>query len=219
MATAAVIDYGVGNLFSVARACELAGLQARIVDRADDVAAADGVILPGIGAFGDAMDALQQRGLAAPIREAAARGTPILGVCLGMQLLMDESHEFGTHQGLGLVAGSTERLIVEDAVKIPHVAWSQLLPLTPGSSAWDRTLLRGLRPGSAMYFVHSYAVRPLDPGVIVAETTYGGTRFPAAIQARNIYGFQCHPERSGPAGLSVYRNFAELIERERTKDE
>jgi glutamine amidotransferase len=217
MPTAAVIDYGVGNLFSVVRACALAGLDARIVDRPRDVVAAAAVILPGIGAFGDAMHALAQRDLAAPLRAAAAQGTPILGVCLGMQLLMDESHEFGSHKGLGLVSGSTERLTVGDGVKIPHVAWNQLWP-SAASPAWDHTMLRGLPHGSAMYFVHSYAVQPVDRAVIVAETSYGGARFPAAIQAGNIYGFQCHPERSGPTGLTVYRNFAELIDRERTTE-
>ena len=211
-----IVDYGMGNLFSVKMACERFGLTATITDSPDRVACADAVILPGIGAFGDAARALRDLGLAAAIREFVATGRPLLGICLGMQLLMDESSEFGHHEGLGLVRGGVIRFQPEQSQgrrpKVPQVGWNMLHP-APGinGARWREAFLDGVGPGAQMYFVHSYHCVPDDPQVRVAVTTYGGMEFCSVLARGNIIGFQGHPERSGPVGLRVYENIAARV--------
>ena len=210
----AVVDYGVGNLFSIARACALAGLSPTVTSNPHELATAKCLVLPGIGAFGDAMAALQKRGLVNLLRELGRNGVPIVGVCLGMQLLMEQSHEFGTHEGLGLIPGSVEPLAPAVAmVKTPHVGWSRLERprIDARPDPWQGTLLEGTVEGTAMYFVHSYRVVPSAPSVTLAITRYGGLEFCAAIRAGALTGFQFHPERSGAAGLQVYRNLAAVL--------
>jgi glutamine amidotransferase len=209
----AIVDFGLGNLFSVQRACEQAGLAAVITSAKADILGAEAVILPGVGAFGDAMAALRRLDLPAVLAEVAAAGRPLMGICLGMQLLMSESHEFGRHRGLGLVEGEVVRLDNADLgrrrLKVPQVGWNRLAPAAP----WDGTLLEGLAPGEFMYFVHSFYVRPLDPKVALATTTYGPVEFCSCLRQGSVFACQCHPERSGSAGLRVYANLAAALGR------
>jgi imidazole glycerol-phosphate synthase subunit HisH len=211
----AIVDYDLGNLFSVGQACERAGLAVMVTSSPDVVASADAVILPGVGAFRDAMAALERLDLVGPLRDVAASGRPLMGVCLGMQLLMNESTEFGHHRGLGVVPGAVESLA--DAMtgprpKIPHVGWSQMVRVPRASGdVWAGTLLRGLPDGVYMHFVHSYFVRPAHQEHAIAHTRYGELSFCSALQWNNVFGCQGHPERSGPLGLTVYQNFAAVL--------
>jgi len=215
-----VVDYRLGNLFNVVRACESVGLPSRITSLPADVAGADAVILPGVGAFGDAMEFLRDSGMADALRSFAASGRPLLAICLGMQLLMTESYEFGRHQGLGVVGGSVIRLNSPAGLKVPQVGWNRIAKLATAngqangqsnSQSWDGTLLQGLRDGEYMYFVHSYYVVPDDSGVVLTTTRYGETEFCSTLRAGNILGCQFHPERSGPRGLRIYQQLAEYL--------
>lgn len=212
----AIVDFHVGNLFSVARACAHVGLEPRITSDPRDVVTADGVVLPGVGAFGDAMANLERLGLRGPLQEVAEGSTPLLGICLGMQLLARESHEFGHHEGLGIVEGVVRKLpTVHDGrpTKVPLVGWSTIhRPLSTNShDVWGRTVLEGIRDGAYAYFVHSYYVDASSEQDVLALTTYGGITYPAAVRWQNAYGLQFHPERSGPSGLEIYENFASIV--------
>lgn len=222
-AKVAIIDYGLGNLYSVRHACLTVGLDCVITNRHDDITRAAALILPGVGAFGDAMDSLRQLGLDELIVEFATAGKPILGICLGMQLLMTESHEFGRHKGLNLIEGdvvpfkSTKRG-PDKYYKVPQVGWNQIaLPKGVSNEDWDASLLQGVYPNSFMYFVHSYYVRPTKNHATRALTIYGETEYCSALRAGNIYAFQFHPERSGRNGLTIYSNFAHLLQPEKLK--
>lgn len=215
-ARVAIVDFGLGNLYSVNQACLRTGLDPVITDDPAVVASVDGVILPGVGAFADAMRTLGERKLVDVIVDGALTGRPLLGICLGLQLLFTTGHEFGTHRGLGIIDGDVVRLQSEShgnrRLKIPQIGWSRIHP--PDASApdsWDGTPLSGLTPGTHMYFVHSYYVRPVDSGVVLAETTHGSISYCAAIHQGNVFGLQFHPERSGRDGLRVYRNFAKWL--------
>ncbi len=209
----AIVDYGLGNLFSVQLACDRVGLDSEITGDAGRIATADGIILPGVGAFRDAMDELRRTGAATAIVESVAAGKSFFGVCLGLQLLMTESTEFGRHRGLGLIAGTVIRIdaVNEDMrpMKVPHVGWSRVEPARPDS--WGGTLLEHVPPGAFGYFVHSYHVVVDDPSVVLATTTYGSLRFCSAVHHRNIFACQFHPERSGPDGLRIYEQFARQL--------
>lgn len=218
-ANIAIIDYGMGNLFSVARACELAGMSPTITSDPSQVSAAEAMVLPGVGAFGDAMDGLKRQGLDQAILSGARQGKPLLGICLGLQLLFERSFEFGCHDGLGLIAGDVVSMgsPKEGAVslKVPHVGWDSIA-LAPGLHGVSQIppsddVLSGIQQGQSFYFVHSFIVRPADRKVITAESSYGDLTFCSAVQDRNIAGVQFHPERSGMAGLAIYRNFASLV--------
>ena len=207
----AIVDYGMGNLFSVMRACEFAGLKPVVTAKRTEIENADAVILPGVGAFGDAMKTLQRLELPDVLRSAAKSGKPLVGVCLGMQLLMGESHEFGRHEGLGILSGDVVRLDDAD-VKVPQVGWNQITPAA-GLTSWDGTLLAGLTRGDFMYFVHSYYVRPSETGLTLATTQYGSLNFVSAIGRNNVFACQFHPERSGTRGLLIYQNLAKLLQK------
>lgn len=217
--TVAIVDFGLGNLFSVQRACQRAGLLAEITSSKEKVLAADGVILPGVGAFGDAMDNLRRDDLVSPLRDVSQAGRPLIGICLGQQLLMSESEEFGNHRGLGLIEGTVTRFCnprgrEEQILKVPHVGWSRIhRPVDADRLAdrWSGSPLDGLVDGTYMYFVHSYYVRPADESVQLAMTCYGNMEFCSAIRIGNTCAFQFHPERSGPDGLSIYRRLADFI--------
>lgn len=192
----ALIDYGAGNLRSAARALAEAGTIPEITVGPEGLRRADAIVVPGVGAFRPAMARLNAAGLVDPIRDAARRGTPLVGICLGMQLLLEESDEGGATPGFGLIAGVVRRL--PEGVKVPHMGWNVL------EGAAD-ALLRGLPERPYVYFVHSYVTRPADSRVVVAEATYG-VRFPAIVRQGAIWGLQFHPEKSSRVGAQVLRN-------------
>ncbi len=197
----AIVDYGVGNLRSVQKALELLGRQTVVTSDRAWLDRADGIILPGVGAFGDAMDSLRRLDLIGALKAGATSGKPLLGICLGMQLLFSVSEEHGEHAGLDLIPGRVRRL--RGDFKIPHVGWNGL------KIARRDRLADGLTGGEMAYFVHSYYVEPLDPSVIVATTDYFA-QVPAIVSLDNISGVQFHPEKSSAAGLHLLGNFAAL---------
>jgi glutamine amidotransferase len=193
----AILDYGCGNLHSLAKALRAGGAAPRVVGDAAQAATAGAVVLPGVGAFGAAAERLG-RGIAA-LRDALAGGLPCLGICLGMQLLFADSEE-GAGRGLATLAGSVRRL---RAPRLPHMGWNDVVAARPDP------LLAGVEPLVA-YFAHSFVAAPADPAAVVAWTTHGGDRFPAVVRRGNSWGVQFHPEKSGAAGLRLLRNFLEL---------
>jgi glutamine amidotransferase len=199
--TVAVIDYGMGNLRSVAKAVEAAGGAVRIVTRPDEVASAAGLVLPGVGALADCITALKAGGMDQAVREWIRADRPFLGVCLGLQALFDFSEEADT-KGLGIFPGRVVRFKVPAGLKIPHMGWNTVRFTQPGSP-----LTAGLAPeGEAFYFVHSYHCMPADPSLVLAECEYGGP-FTAAIARGRCFATQFHPEKSQAKGLQLYRNF------------
>lgn len=205
-----IVDYGVGNLYSVARAVEKMGGEARLSGDPAEIASAERLLLPGVGAFASCASTLRSSGLAEPVTAFAATGRPFLGICVGMQLLFDYSLEFGRHDGLGLIAGHVDRIPANDAAgsrKVPHIGWSELL--TPaGRRDWNGTILEGAAPGeAAAYFVHSYNCVPDDPSDCLAQTDYDGFPITAAVARDNIVGCQFHPEKSAHVGLRVIERF------------
>lgn len=213
--SAAIVDYGLGNLFSIRQACQASGMEARITADHQGLLEADVVLLPGVGAFGDAMKALRRLDLVAPLRAVAASGKLVIGICLGMQLLMTESREFGRHEGLGLVDGEVvslrEQRTAQQRLKVPLIGWHGIRPASGRTvDEWDGTPLEGLPDGSSMYFVHSFHATPEDESAVLSTTTYGSLEFCSALRSGNVMGFQFHPERSGPDGLQIYRNIAKF---------
>jgi imidazole glycerol-phosphate synthase subunit HisH len=210
----AIVDYGMGNLYSVQRACAHVGLDSFLTSDPDQVLRANAVVLPGVGAMPEAMRILDSSGLGDAIRESAAAGTPLLGVCLGLQLLMTHGSEFKPHLGLGIIEGKVVRFEGNDAdgspLKVPHIGWSAI-SYPPRRGQWISPVLKGVADGALMYFVHSYYVRPANPGIVAATAHYGPVEFCAAVARDNIFACQFHPERSGPAGLAIYKNFADAL--------
>lgn len=200
----AIVDYGMGNLHSVSKAVERLGYEGLVTGDAAEILGADGVLLPGVGAFGDAMAHLRGTGLDAVVRQAAAGGTPLLGICLGMQLLFGESEEHGRNEGLGILPGRAVRFAGGE-YKVPHMGWNRLSFLQP-----DNPLLAGLEEGH-VYFVHSYHVEPQAKSDLIAVTDYGHP-VTAIVGRDNVYGMQFHPEKSGELGMSLLRNFLALAE-------
>ncbi len=211
----AIVDYGLGNLFSVKQACQRAGLAAAITSSKGELLQANAVLLPGVGAFGDAMDALRKLDLVPVLNDVAASGKPLVGICLGMQLLMTHSYEFGRHQGLGILEGEVVRLTpgepagVARRLKVPQIGWNRIR-MTDGGT-WDGSLLDGLQDGEWMYFVHSFYVRPADPSVGLSVTRYGAVEFCSSLRRGNLFACQFHPERSGPMGIRLYENLASQL--------
>jgi glutamine amidotransferase len=205
-----VIDYGVGNLLSVQRGLEHCGAAVTLTADQEQILAAKRVVLPGVGAFANAMQALEQLGLVAVIREVARRQTPLLGICLGMQLLLDESEEFGITAGLGLIPGRVIPVPTQSQLgepqKIPHIGWSAL-QLSGAPRGWKGTLMQDNHPGEATYFVHSFMALPANPTNRIADCVYGGHLVAAMIGREQIAGCQFHPEKSGEVGLKILRRF------------
>jgi glutamine amidotransferase len=199
----AIIDYQMGNLRSVQKGFERVGFAAEITSDPQRLAAADKVVLPGVGAFGDAMAELRTRGLVEPIRDMIAAGKPFLGICLGLQLLFDVGYEGGEHAGLGVLRGKVVRFDLPVGFKVPHMGWNQ------GRFVRPAPVLDGLADGSHFYFVHSYYVVPEDPALVAIETTYGHP-FCAMVWRDNLFATQFHPEKSQADGLRLLRNFAKL---------
>lgn len=206
----AVIDYGMGNLLSVRRALEHWGATVTVTTDPDAIHSAPRVVLPGVGAFGDGMAELRRRGLDEVVRKVAAQGTPLLGICLGMQMLLDESEEFDRTAGLGIIPGRVVPVPATTAdgrpQKIPHIGWNALV-LPRGHESWDGTPLQEVVSGEAVYFVHSFMASPTDPDHRIADCLYGGMPVSAAIARGNVFGCQFHPEKSGEVGLKVLRRF------------
>ncbi|MBP3657384.1 MAG: imidazole glycerol phosphate synthase subunit HisH [Clostridia bacterium] len=201
----AIIDYGVGNLFSLRSSLAMIGTQAEVTADPARIAAADRLILPGVGAFGDARAQLAATGLDRVVKEAAASGKMLMGICLGMQLLFEKSYEFGEHEGLGLIPGQVVDMTprITPGLKVPHIGWNGL-----EITKKDHPLMRGLEDGDCVYFVHSYcAVDCADS--LVARTEYGG-EITAAVARGNVCGCQFHPEKSGRVGLQILRSFCEM---------
>ena len=200
-----IIDYGMGNLRNVQKAFEHIGVGARISSQADDLSRADGLILPGVGAFGDAMDNLHTAGLVEPIRQNVQSGKPLLGICLGLQLLFEKSTEMGEHKGLGLLPGQVIRF--GNDLKVPHIGWNQLDVTARGSTS---LLLANIPDHSYAYFVHSYRVVPDDPDCVLTTTEYG-IHFVSIVGQGNVFGAQPHPEKSQDVGLELLRNYARIV--------
>lgn len=205
-----VVDYGSGNLLSVCRALRHCGAEVIQVETAAAIAAADRLVVPGVGAMADSMRGLEKRGLVEPIRDYAGSGRPLLGICVGMQVLFEASDEFGDTPGLGLLPGRVVRLprLGEGGQirKVPHIGWNTLLP----RQAWPGTILAGLSSTAYVYFLHSYAAEPADDALRLADCDYEGTKICAAVRKGNLYGCQFHPEKSGEVGLSILSGFLAL---------
>lgn len=197
----AIVDYGAGNIFSVKNAMDYLGLPAELTSKADDIRNADGIILPGVGAFPWAMNMLKKSGLVEVIKEEAVK-KPFLGICLGMQLIFSKGYEFEETDGLGLIDGQV-RLMTPEGLSIPHIGWNRL------EKNRECALMNGLGDDEYVYFVHSYAAECADEDV-AAYCEYG-KRVTALVNRGNVYGAQFHPEKSGKTGLKILSNFAELI--------
>lgn len=212
-ARVAIVDFGMGNLFSVQRACEHVGLSPTVTSSGDELLAFEAAILPGVGAFGDAMATLSRSGLVEALREFIRSGKPFMGICLGMQLLMSESHEFGRHRGLGVIEGDVVRLTDPRPgvrpLKVPQVSWNRIRK--PPGRSWAGTCLEEVPEGAFMYFVHSFRARPANDEIILATTEYGSLEFCSSLRQGNVFACQFHPERSGPMGLRLYAAFAAHI--------
>ena len=217
-----IVDCGVGNLFSVKRACNSVGIQAGITSRKQEILSADAVILPGVGAFGNAIESLRKLDLIHVLKDVATSPKPFVGICLGMHLLMDESEEFGSYQGLGIIKGSVIRFdnpvgVSGKKLKVPHVGWGRIhRNIDIRGDSWESSMLEGLSDGEFMYFVHSFYVKPENSSLVLSTTQYGNIEFCSSLQSRNIFACQFHPERSGIHGLKVYGKMASFI-KEQTK--
>jgi imidazole glycerol-phosphate synthase subunit HisH len=221
----AIVDYGLGNLHNVQRACQAVGMAARITSSPEEVRGAPAAILPGVGAFGDAMASLGASGVGEALRELVGAGRPLFGICLGFQLLMTESFEFGHHRGLDFIPGSVVRFHnpadTQGRYKVPHVGWNRVWKKNPDgkTSSGSTTLLDAVADGEYMYFVHSFVVVPSEANAIASTTHYGDVEFCSSGGRENIFGCQYHPERSGVEGLKLYARFAQTIRNHRTQSE
>jgi imidazole glycerol-phosphate synthase subunit HisH len=209
----AVVDYGMGNLLSVRRGLEQCGADVVVSADPDTILAASRVVLPGVGAFANGISELRSQGLDTVVQEVVTRETPLLGICLGMQMLLDESEEFVTTKGLGFIPGRVVPIpsitAKGSSQKIPHIGWNNLV-LSENLKSWENSLMQEVNPGEAVYFVHSFMAIPSNPVHSIANCLYGGIPVPATIGRDNIYGCQFHPEKSGEVGLKVLRRFLSL---------
>jgi imidazole glycerol-phosphate synthase subunit HisH len=207
-----VIDYGLGNLFSIQKAFEHCGAEVELAKSTQSIIEADRLVLPGVGAFAEGMKGLKNLGLIEPIKEFVSLGKPFLGICLGMQMLMSESEEFGRHQGLNIFPGTVSpvpRTSSDGRIhKIPHIGWSELIK--PYETVWEGTILGDLNEMDSTYFVHSYTVILDNPSHRLADCSYGGCLLSAVIRSGAVYGCQFHPEKSGDVGLRILKSFIYL---------
>jgi imidazole glycerol-phosphate synthase subunit HisH len=210
-----IVDYGLGNIFSIQRAIRHVGGDPLITADHREIEKADRIILPGVGAFGDGMKGLKGKGLDKILAGCARSGQMIFGICLGMQLLMTSSEEFGLHQGLDLISGKVIRFPDPakngPQYKIPHVGWNGISPAGGKNvrETWAGTILAKSSPDEFFYFVHSYRVIPDESGHVLATTEYGGARYCSVVKQGNVFGCQFHPELSGESGLNLYREFVQ----------
>ena len=203
-----IIDYQLGNLYSVKQACDTVGINAKISCEKDDILNADALILPGVGAFIEAMNNLKKLNLDLAIIQKVKSGVPIFGICLGLQLLFTESEEFGAGKGLDLISGVIKRfpeLYQNRKIRVPQIAWNTIYNY---DQDWGKTALKEIRNNEFMYFIHSYYVEPQDKKNILTQTNYDGVEFCSSVNYQNIFATQFHPEKSSDKGISIYKNWA-----------
>ncbi len=208
-----IIDYGLGNLQSVINGFSNVGNEIKIISTPEEILAAELLVLPGVGAFGDGMEGLRERGLVDPLEKYVETGRPLLGICLGMQLFMTESEEFGHHEGLDLIRGkvikfSDPSTVQEQGYRVPHIGWNAIH--SPREGAWKNTILHNIPNDAEMYFVHSFFVVPENPENVLANTHYGNQTFCSVVKAGQVYGCQFHPEKSGEVGSKIVEIFGAL---------
>lgn len=207
-----IVDYQLSNLFSVQQACEKVGITTEITSDYRTLMAADGAILPGVGAFGDAISNLIDLDLVLPIRDFIASGRPFMGICLGMQLLFSESLEFGEYKGLNVIPGIIRKFPdphENHGLKVPQICWNTIRP--PGNHTWEGTPLQGVKKDEYMYFVHSFYADPDNPSDVLTETTYGDCTYCSAVHRDNVFATQFHPEKSGETGVQIYSEWASML--------
>ncbi len=207
-----IINYGLSNLLSVQRAFEHCGAQTLITADKNDVLNADALVLPGVGAFADGMKGLQELELIEAIKQKCAQGTPFMGICLGMQMLFDESDEFGVYKGLGLIGGRVEKIPALDIdgnmQNVPHIGWNKISHSE--NTSFNETELQEIENGDEMYFVHSYEAKPIEAAHNLAHTVYGGRKICAVAKNKNVIGCQFHPEKSGEKGLLIVKQYIKI---------
>lgn len=212
MSSVTIVDYDVGNLFSVDRAFAHLNLTVRLSSDHREIETAERLVLPGVGAFADGMASLREKGLIESIRRFADSGRPLLGICLGMQMLFESSSEYGNSEGLGLLKGEVVQIPSVDVegnpLRLPHVGWNELVPASGAS--WEGSILNGLPTGTCAYFVHSFFAQPKAASTRLAVTNYGDHEITAVVAEGNISGCQFHPERSAENGLHILQNFASI---------
>lgn len=210
-----IVDYNLGNLFSVKHACDYFGANTLISSEKRDIRDADGIILPGVGAFGEAMYNLEKLDLVFPIKDFIMSQKPFLGVCLGMQLLFNESEEFGHHKGLGIIEGVIKKFPrwthSRTELKIPQISWNQIFKSKTGSD-WETSPLRNLKDGEYMYFVHSYYALPTNSENTLSLTKYEDFEYCSSVKKNNVYATQFHPEKSGQKGIEIYKEWILAID-------
>ena len=205
----AIIDYQLSNLFSIKHALDYLQVDSQITSDKSDIADSDAAILPGVGAFGDAMKNLKNLELISVIKEFTSSGRPFMGVCLGMQLLFSQSEEFGNHKGLDLIKGQVRKFSSKGKrIKVPQIGWNQILQ--KDKQLWDNSPFKNTLPGEFMYFVHSFYVTAGETNAILSETIYEDIRYCSAILSNNIFATQFHPEKSGAEGIKIYKNWLSL---------
>lgn len=212
----AIIDYNMGNLFSVKRALAFVGIESIITNDKKEIKSSDAAILPGVGAFGEALNNLKRNDLIVPILDFINSGKPFMGICLGMQLLFTKSYEFGCHNGLDVIKGDIVRFENETKkskkVKVPHVSWNQINRINGKNEPWEASLLQETNDGAYMYFVHSYYAKPEHDSYILCTSCYGDIKYCSGVKKENVEAFQFHPERSGKEGLKILQQFKKRIE-------
>lgn len=205
----AIIDYKLSNMFSVKNALDYIGVESVITSDKNIVAKSDAAIIPGVGAFGDAMKNLKDLSLIPVINKHVKKSKPFMGVCLGLQLIFSESEEFGTHQGLNFISGKVKKFTESKGIKVPQIGWNQI-STGPNPTLWEKTPLKNIKEKAFMYFVHSFYVIPDDKNVILSETDYEGTTYCSAVSFQNIFATQFHPEKSGKEGIKIYKNWLDV---------
>ena len=208
----AIVDYGIGNILSVSKAIEHCGGEVHIISEPENLLLYSKVILPGVGAFSTGMRELMNRGLTQSIKDIVKRGDKLLGICLGMQLLLDKSSEFGLTKGLGLIQGEVIPIPLKGKntdLKIPHIGWNKIHK-PKNNLDWNNSILNDISNKDSFYFVHSFIAKPINPNNHLADSFYGDIKIPSVIQDENVTGCQFHPEKSGASGLKFLKNFIEI---------